>query len=173
VADDKKPKFTDYERYLLDVEQRNVMADIYPDGTEAQWLRERARLAEVNPNGPEARQIQEEARLAKRYAEEELRQAQFAKQEEAETWRVHEAAVLKEWEARNLQEQIKNKEGLTDVTPEQQTRVDQALSDTSMSKIISGPSDAGANPTPKDPTPMEQAKDIGQDLRNKELIVDK
>jgi hypothetical protein len=146
MADKPKSPFTDQERYLLDVQQRKDMAEIYPDSPEAQWLRERSRLADVNPNGPEARQIQEEFRQSKLYAD---------------------AAEGSKMGNRNEREVNK------DVTPEQQARVDQALGKAELSAQIGGASDVNAKPTPNEPTPMDQSKDIGQDLQRQGVTLDK
>jgi hypothetical protein len=146
MTDKPKSPFTDQERYLLDVQQRRDMADIYPDGPEAQWLRERARLAEVNTNGPEARQIQEELRQSKLYAD------------------APEGDKMG-----NQNEREVNK----DVTPEQKTRVDQALGKIELSAQIGGASDVGGKPAPNEPTPLEKSRDIGQDLQRQGVTMDK
>jgi len=101
MADKAKSPFTDKERYLLDVQRRKDMAELYPDGREGRWLAERARLAEANPDGPEARQMGEEARLAKLYDDAP--------------------------QGAGPQGQTSVKEAAKDVTPEQKERVDAAL----------------------------------------------
>jgi hypothetical protein len=146
MADKPKSPFSDQERYLLDVQQRRDMAEIYPDSQEGQWLRERTRLAEVNPNGPEARQIQEESRQASLHAD---------RPEGSKSQDQNEREVKK------------------DVTPEQKERVDQALGQTERSAQIGGASDVNSKPTPNDPTPMEKARDLGQDLQRQGVSMDK
>jgi hypothetical protein len=59
------------------------------------------------------------------------------------------------------------------VTPEQESRVNQALSNVELSDKISGASDAGTKPVPNDPTPLETARDIGQDLNRAGVTMDK
>ena len=49
------------------------------------------------------------------------------------------------------------------MTPEQQANVDKALGDAQISDKIGGASDGGKT-IPNDPTPIEKARDIGQDL---------
>jgi len=56
------------------------------------------------------------------------------------------------------------KEGMANVTPEQQANVNRALGDAQISDKIGGASDVNSKPLPNDPTPIEKAKDIGQDL---------
>jgi hypothetical protein len=146
MADEKKPRFTEKERYLLGVQQRRDIAEFYPDGPEARWLRERARLAEVNPEGPEARQLREEAGLAELYSDRP--------------------------EVRQLQEQIREREGVTNVTPEEKQRVDQALGNVQLSDQIGGASDVGAKPVPNGPTPLEKSREIGQDLNRAGVKLD-
>ena len=51
------------------------------------------------------------------------------------------------------------------MTPEQQANVDKALSETQLSKSIGGASDPGAKPVPNEPAPIENSKQIGQDLQ--------
>lgn len=75
-------------------------------------------------------------------------------------------------EARELREQAQKKEVLTDVTPEQKARVDQALSETNMSKDIGGASDVSGKPVPNEPTPLEKARDAGQDLHKAGVTMD-
>jgi len=140
-------KFTDKERYLLDVQRRRDMAEFYPDGQEAQWLRERARLAAISPDGPEARQIQEEARRALLHADTP--------------------------EAGKLQDQNSKKEVPTEVTPEQKERVDQALGKIELSEKIGGASDVSSSPKPNEPTPLDQSRDIGQDMQRQGVTMDR
>ena len=147
MAENTKSPFTEQERYLLDVQRRRDMAEIYPDGPEAQWLYERARLAGINPEGPEARQIQEEARQAKLYADDP--------------------------ERAGLQDQNKQKEVFKEVTPEQQERVDQALGKIELSDKIGGANDVSSTPKPNEPTPLEQSRDVGQDLQRQGVTMDK
>lgn len=147
MADNTKTPFTDKERYLLQVQQRVDMAELYPDGHEGRWLRERARLAEINPEGPEARQLREEAQGAKLYSDSP--------------------------EVSTLQVQNNEKEVSTHVTPEEQANVDKALAETQLSDKIGGASDAGARPVPNEPTPLDQARDVGQDLQRAGVTMDR
>ena len=146
MKDKPKSPFTDQERYLLGVEQRRDIAEIYPDGPEGQWLRERARLAGVHPTGPEARQIQEESRQSKLYAD------------------APEGGRLENQNEREVRK---------DVTPEQKTRVDQALGKIELSAQIGGASDVGGKPAPNEPTPSEKSRDVGQDLQRQGVTMDK
>jgi hypothetical protein len=146
MADEKKPPFTEKERYLLDVQRRLDMAEFYPDGPEARWLQERARLAEVNPEGPEARQLREEARMAKLHSDVP--------------------------ETHELRDQNQKKEVPTEVTPEQKANADKALSETQLSDKIGGASDAGGKTVPNEPTPLDKARDIGQDLHRSGMITE-
>jgi hypothetical protein len=61
----------------------------------------------------------------------------------------------------------------TNMTREQQARVDQALSNVELSDKIGGANDAGAKPVPNDPTPLDKARDIGQDLSKAGVTMDK
>jgi hypothetical protein len=146
MAGKSKSLFSEYERYQLDVQRRKDMAEIYPDGQEAKWLRERERLAGVNPEGPEARQIAEEARLEKLYDD--------APQG-------------------GPQGQNSKKEAAKDVTPEEKARVDAALGKIELSDKIGGPIDVGGKPAPNDPTPIDKSREVGQDLQRQGLEVDK
>jgi hypothetical protein len=147
MADKTKSPFTDQERFLLDVQRRKDMAELYPDSGEAQWLRERARLAQANPDGPEARQIVDEARLGKLYADKP--------------------------DADSVTAQSQNKEASTDVTPEQKASVDKALGEVQLSGKIGGATNVSSNPVPNEPTPMDKARDIGQDLQKQGVTIDK
>lgn len=147
MAEKPKSLFTARERFLLDVQQRKDMAEFYPDGDEARWLRERERMAGVNPHGPEARQIAEEVRLEKLYSD----APQGAGPEGQNT----------------------TKEAAKDVTPEQKANVDRMLADTQLSSKIGGATDVGGKPAPNDPTPMDKSREIGQDLYRQGLEVDK
>ena len=114
MADKPKSPFTEQERYMLDVQQRRDMAEIYPDGQEAQWLRERGRLAEVNPNGPEARQIHGGIPAGK---------------------------ALRGCPRGSKSQDQNEREVRKEVTPEQKERVDQALGKIELSVQIGGASD--------------------------------
>jgi hypothetical protein len=61
------------------------------------------------------------------------------------------------------------KEGLPDVTPEQKAEVDKTLANTTLAKETIGSAIDGPPP----PTPMENVKDIGQDLHNEGVRHDK
>ena len=147
MAEETASRFTEEDRFLLDVEQRADFAQMYPDGPEAHYLRERARLAELDPEGAEAWEIGQEARLSQLYA--------------------------KESELDRLQDQINNREVVTEVTPEQKERVDQALGNVELSNQIGGAYEAGDKPMPNDPTPMDRARDIGNDLHRSGLTMDR
>ena len=147
MADKSKANFTDKERYLLDVQRRRDMAEIYPDSEEAQWLRERVRLAESNPEGPESRQVAEEVRLAKFYADDP--------------------------EGARPEGQSTDKEAPKQVTPAQKERVDQALGKVELSKQIGGASDVGGKPAPNEPAPIDKSRNVGQDLQRQGVTMDK
>jgi hypothetical protein len=147
MARETKSLFTEQERYILDVQQRKDLAALYPDSEEGRWLRERERLAEANPHGPEARQVAEEAQLEKLYSD----APQGAGPEGQNTI----------------------KEAPKDVTPEEQGRVDQALGKIELSDKIGGATDAGAKPTPNDPTPIDKSREVGQDLQRQGVSMDK
>jgi hypothetical protein len=67
----------------------------------------------------------------------------------------------------------KTKEGgLTNVTPEQKVNVDKSLNETSLSTQIGTASDV-SQAKPNDPTPIEKARDIGQDLNKAGVTMDK
>jgi hypothetical protein len=59
------------------------------------------------------------------------------------------------------------------VTPEQQARVDQALSNVELSDKIGGANDAGAKPVPNEPTPLDKARDIGKDMNRAGVTMDR
>ncbi len=59
------------------------------------------------------------------------------------------------------------------VTPEQQANVDKALSETQLSDKIGGASDVGARPVPNEPTPLDKARDVGQDLHKAGVTMDR
>lgn len=59
------------------------------------------------------------------------------------------------------------------VTPKQKANVDRALADVQLSDKIGGPSDVSGKPAPNEPTPIEKAKDIGQDLQKAGVTMDK
>lgn len=63
--------------------------------------------------------------------------------------------------------------GEMNVTTDQQARVDKALGNAELSDKIGGASDAGAKPIPNEPTPMDKARDIGQDLNKSGVTMDK
>jgi hypothetical protein len=73
----------------------------------------------------------------------------------------------------DLAEIAPREKGATNVTPDQKEKVDTALANMSISKDISGATEVTGKPTPNEPTPIEKAKDIGQDLLKAGLIVDK
>jgi hypothetical protein len=146
MADKGKSIFSDNERYLLDVQRRKDMAEIYPDSDEARWLRERERMAGVNPEGPEARQIAEEARLDKLYRDAP--------------------------QGAGPQGQNNERKEAKDVTPEQKVNVDRALADTQLSDKIGGATDVGGKATPNDPTPTDKSREIGQDLQRQGVTMD-
>ncbi len=59
------------------------------------------------------------------------------------------------------------------MTDEQRANVDKALGKADISKEIGGATDVQGAPTPNDPQSVDKAREIGQNLRNKELILDK
>jgi len=68
----------------------------------------------------------------------------------------------------------KTKEGgLTTVTPEQKVNVDKSLNETSLSTQIGTATDVSSKAVPNDPTPVEKARDIGQDLNKAGMTMDK
>jgi len=62
---------------------------------------------------------------------------------------------------------------LTNVTQEQQARVNQALAKTSLDTQIGGASEVPGKPVPNDPTPIEKARDVGQTLQKSGVTMDK
>ena len=67
----------------------------------------------------------------------------------------------------------KSTKEVSNVTPEQQSKVDKALADANVTKQISGASDVSSKAVPNDPTPVEKARDIGQDLNKAGVTMDK
>jgi len=59
------------------------------------------------------------------------------------------------------------------VTPEQKAKVDRSLADVQLSNNIGGASDANTRPQPNEPTPIEKARDVGQDLQKAGVTMDK
>ena len=86
--------------------------------------------------------------------------------------RPEDPALQQQYDDYARMEKPETKERLTDVTPEQQANVDKALGDAQISDKIGGASDGG-NPIPNDPTPIEKARDIGQDLHKAGVTMDK
>jgi hypothetical protein len=69
--------------------------------------------------------------------------------------------------------QTQTKERSADMTPEQQASVDKALAQSQISRDVGGASDVSSKPQPNEPTPMEKARDIGQDLQKQGVTMDK
>jgi hypothetical protein len=61
----------------------------------------------------------------------------------------------------------------SDMTPKQQENVDKALARADLTDMIGGATDVSGRPAPNDPTPIEKAKDIGQDLHKQGVTMDK
>jgi hypothetical protein len=59
------------------------------------------------------------------------------------------------------------------VTPEQKARVDKALADVTLTDNISSAAIPGGRPQPNEPTPVEKARDVGQDLQKAGVTMDK
>jgi hypothetical protein len=146
MADEQRPLFTDEERYLLDVQQRFDRAELEPDGPEARNIRDWARRWEIDKLGIDAV---------------EARDALIAK------W-FPEGFPQGEWK-----NELSERKAGNDVTPEQKERVDQALGNVELSNQIGGAYEAGDKPLPNDPTPMDKAREIGNDLHRSGLTMDR
>jgi hypothetical protein len=59
------------------------------------------------------------------------------------------------------------------MTPEQQASVDKALAQSQLSRDVGGASDVSSKPQPNDPTPMDKARDVGQDLQRAGVTMEK
>ena len=59
------------------------------------------------------------------------------------------------------------------MTPEQQANVSKALEQADVSQQIGGASEATSKPVPNDPTPVDKARDIGQDLQKQGVTLDR
>src|SRR5262249_10269295 len=69
-----------------------------------------------------------------------------------------------QWQWNDLQEKMARKGG-SNMTPEQQERVDQSLKNANIQRdSIGGASDVSGKPTPNDPGSLDKARDVGQDL---------
>ena len=66
----------------------------------------------------------------------------------------------------------KSTKEVSTVTPEQQANVNKALQDVNLSNQIGGASDVG-QAKPNDPTPIDKARDVGQDLNKAGVTIDK
>jgi hypothetical protein len=60
-----------------------------------------------------------------------------------------------------------------DVTPKQQASVDKALADVTLTDSISTAAIPAGKPQPNEPTPVEKARDVGQDLQKSGVTMDK
>ena len=67
----------------------------------------------------------------------------------------------------------KSTKEVSNMTPDQQSKVDKALADANVTKQISGATDVSSKAVPNDPTPVEKARDIGQDLNKAGVTMDK
>jgi hypothetical protein len=70
-------------------------------------------------------------------------------------------------------ENSNTKESNTNMTPEQQANIDKALQRLDLNDKIGQATDVSSRPAPNDPTPMEKARDIGQDLHKQGVVMDK
>ncbi len=62
----------------------------------------------------------------------------------------------------------------SDMTPEQQASIDKAMARGDINDKVIGPAtDVTSKPVPSDPTPMEKANDIGKDLHERGVTMDK
>ncbi len=66
----------------------------------------------------------------------------------------------------------KSTKEVSNMTPDQQSKVDKALADANVTKQIGGATDV-SQAKPNDPTPVEKARDIGQDLNKAGVTMDK
>jgi hypothetical protein len=64
--------------------------------------------------------------------------------------------------------------GGTDVTPEEKGRVDQSLKNANIARESIGPaSEVNSKPTPNDPSSMNRARDVGQEMNKSGVEMDK
>src|SRR5664280_10625 len=66
----------------------------------------------------------------------------------------------------------KSTKEVSNMTPDQQSKVDKALADANVTKQMCGATDV-SQAKPNDPTPVEKARDIGQDLNKAGVTMDK
>lgn len=66
-----------------------------------------------------------------------------------------------------------DKENQPPMDDKQKAAVDKALGKTELSASIGGASEGGGDPKPNDPTPLDKAKEIGQDLHKQGVTMDK
>ena len=59
------------------------------------------------------------------------------------------------------------------MTPEQQASIDKALGRADLNQAIGAASNVSGKPTPNDPTPMEKVNDIGKDLHDRGVTMEK
>ncbi len=97
----------------------------------------------------------------------------WAKTEGRDTW----GGGLNEKDVDGLhreQEAKSTKGGKDGMTPEQQERVDQSLKNANIQReSMSGASDVSSKPAPNDPSQMDKAREVGQDLNKNGVTMDK
>jgi hypothetical protein len=59
------------------------------------------------------------------------------------------------------------------MTQEQEASISKAVGQANVSQEISGASEVTAKPAPNDPTPVDKARDIGQDLQKQGVTLDR
>ncbi len=59
------------------------------------------------------------------------------------------------------------------MTDEEKSGIDKAIGKANLSHEIGGATEVSGKPQPNDPTPLDKARELGQDLHNKGLILDK
>lgn len=59
------------------------------------------------------------------------------------------------------------------MTDEEKSGIDKAIGKANLSHEIGGATEVSGKPQPNDPMPLDMARELGQDLRNKDLILDK
>jgi hypothetical protein len=97
----------------------------------------------------------------------------WAKSQGRDTW--GEGLNEKDVDGLHKQEEAKSAKGGKDgMTPEQQERVDQSLKNANVQReSMGGASDVSNKPTPNDPSSMDKAREVGQDLNKSGVTMDK